>query len=367
MPQILDWLALSLAPGLGITGYWRLVNSFGSPGEVLAASTKDLLATTGIRAGQVAGLADTALLYEKAEQELVKLARFGAKAVSYDQASYPELLGQTEDPPPVLYIDGREDLLNRSCLAMVGSRAATEYGRRVAFVLAEQLAVAKISVVSGLAMGIDARAHEGALAAGGDTVAVLGCGLDIIYPSQNRYLFDKIREGGVLVSEYSLGTRPEGFRFPARNRIIAGMSQGVVVVEAAQKSGSLITAQLALDWGREVFAVPGRVDSFKSAGTHWLLKQGAKLVQTVEDILEEIQTDFSGASADQCISDAAVAPPQDPDTLALLACLDVYPCSRDDLILRSGLAAGRVNEILLFLELDGFVEILSTDEIQRLV
>jgi DNA processing protein len=366
MSQILDWMALGLAPGLGVSGYWRLVNSFGSPGKVLAASTKDLLATEGIRAGQIAGLADTAVLYEKAEQELIRLTTFGGKAVSYDQTSYPELLGQTEDPPPVLYISGREDLLNRRCLAMVGSRAATEYGRRVAFVLAEQLAAAKISVVSGLAMGIDARAHEGALAAGGDTAAVLGCGLDISYPNQNRYLFEKIREEGVLVSEYPLGTRPEGFRFPARNRIIAGMSQGVLVVEAAQKSGSLITAQLALDWGREVFAVPGRVDSFKSAGTHWLLKQGAKLVQTVEDILEEIQTEFS-AAADENISDAAVAPPQDPDALALLACLDAYPCSRDDLISRTGMAAGRVNEILLFLELDGLVEILSTDEIQRLV
>ena len=249
---------------------------------------------------------------------------------------------------------------------MVGSRAATEYGRRVAYLLAEQLAAAGIVVVSGLAMGIDARAHEGTLAADGETVGVLGCGLDITYPSQNRNLYNKIREKGTLVTEYPLGTRPEGFRFPARNRIIAGMSQGVVVVEAARKSGSLITAQLALDWGREVFAVPGRVDSFKSAGTHWLLKQGAKLVQTVEDILEEIQ-EFSGAVADRDTSASQAVLPKDPEVLTLLACLDAYPCSRDDVILRTGLAAGRVNEILLLLELDGFVKILPTDEIQRLI
>jgi DNA processing protein len=366
MSQILDWLTLSLAPGLGVSGYWRLVNRFGSPEQVLAASPKELLATPGIRPAQVAGLGDTAVLYEKGERELTRLAGFGAKAVCYDAAAYPELLGQTEDPPPVLYVCGQDDLLNSCCLAVVGSRAATDYGRSVAFSLSERLAASSVTVVSGLAMGIDARAHEGALLSGGGTVAVLGCGLDIVYPSQNRELFNKIREKGAIVSEYPLGTRPEGFRFPARNRIIAGMSQGVVVVEAAKKSGSLITAQLALDWGREVFAVPGRVDSFKSAGTHWLLKQGAKLVQTVDDILEEMRPGCSFSTTEQQISVSARVLPSEPDACALLHSLDAYPCTRDDLIVRSGLAAGRVNELLLFLELDGFVEILATDEIRRL-
>jgi len=366
MSRILDWLTLSLVSGLGISGYWRLVKNFGGPDRVLAASQQELLAIPGIRPAQVAGFRDISNLYERGERVLARHADFGAKVICCDDSGYPDLLKQTEDPPPVLYVCGQEDLLQSCCLAVVGSRAATDYGRSVAFSLAERLAASTITVVSGLAMGIDARAHRGALSAGGNTVAVLGCGLDIVYPSLNRDLFHQIREKGALVSEYPLGTRPEGFRFPARNRIIAGMSHGVVVVEAARKSGSLITAQLALDWGREVFAVPGRVDSFKSAGTHSLLKQGAKLVQTVEDILEEMPQGFSHSQADLRISCSVRPLPSEPDACALLGCLDVYPCSRDDLIVRSGLAAGRVNELLLFLELDGFVEILATDEIRKL-
>jgi DNA processing protein len=214
-------------------------------------------------------------------------------------------------------------------------------------------------------MGIDGEAHNGALSAGGGTVAVLGCGLDVIYPAQNTKIFRSIRENGALVSEYPLMTRPEGFRFPARNRIIAGMSQGVVVVEAARKSGSLITAQFALDEGREVFAVPGQVDSFKSEGTHWLLKQGAKLVQTAEDILEELRPGKSFEHNDIPGKRVENSPALEPDALTLLNCLDAYACSRDELIAKSGMPVGRVNELLLFLELDGFIEVLPGDELRR--
>ncbi len=365
MSQVLDWLSLSLAPGLGLSGYWRLVNWFGDPQKVLSASPQELQATPGIRSGQVAGLAHSATLHRRGEQELNRTLGFGAKCIGYDDACYPQLLKQTTDPPPVLYVRGREELLNSCCIAIVGSRAATDYGRRVGFLLAEQLAGASVTIVSGLALGIDARAHQGALSADGPTIGVLGCGLDVVYPGQNKDLFYKIREDGALVSEYPLGTRPEGFRFPARNRIIAGMSRGVVVVEAAKKSGSLITAQLALDWGREVLAVPGRIDSYKSAGTHWLLKQGAKLVQTAEDILEELGLECAYPLAGTHTAGAPESLPEDPDARTLLDYLDAYPCSRDDLIVRSGFAAGRVNELLLFLEFDGHVEILPSDEIRR--
>jgi DNA processing protein len=365
MAEVLDWVSLSLSPGLGISGYWRLVDHFGGPDRVLSASREELLQVSGIRAGQIAGLGQSGPLYLRGERELMQLARFGGQTVIFGDEAYPEMLGQISDPPPVLYIYGRKDLLNGCCLAMVGSRAASAYGRRIAFSLSAYLAERSVTIVSGLAMGIDGEAHSGALSAGGGTVAVLGCGLDVVYPTQNTRIFGSIRENGALISEYPLMTRPEGFRFPARNRIIAGMSQGVVVVEAARKSGSLITAQFALDEGREVFAVPGQVDSFKSEGTHWLLKQGAKLVQTAEDVLEELQPGRPSEDTDLPGNRAEFSAALEPDALALLNCLDSYACSRDELIAKSGLPAGRVSELLLFLELDGFIEVLPGDELRR--
>jgi DNA processing protein len=365
MADILDWVSLSLVPGLGVSGYWRLVDHFGGPNRVLSASPKELLQVPGIRANQIAGLGQAGPLYRKGEQELSQLARFGGQAIIHQDEAYPKMLAQINDPPPVLYVHGRRNLLNGCCLAIVGSRAATGYGRRIAFSLAARLAESSVTIVSGLALGIDVEAHEGALSVEGHTVAVLGCGLDIIYPSQNRKMFHRIREHGVLVSEYPLTTRPEGFRFPARNRIIAGMSQGVLVVEAAKKSGSLITAQLALDEGREVFAVPGQVDSFKSEGAHWLLKQGAKLVQTAEDVLEELRPERSPEGVDQAGYRAKLPSTMDPDALVLLNCLDSSSCSRDELIIKSGYSTGRVNELLLFLELDGLVEILPGGALRR--
>lgn len=367
MAEILDWVSLSLTPGLGISGYWRLVDHLGGPDRVLSASREELLQVPGIRAGQVAGLGQSGPLYRRGEQELMQLAKFGGQTVIHGDEVYPKMLGQISDPPPVLYVYGRADLLNGCCLAIVGSRAASAYGRRVAFSLSAHLAERSVTIVSGLAMGIDGEAHNGALSVRGGTVAVLGCGLDVVYPSQNTKIFRSIRENGALVSEYPLMTRPEGFRFPARNRIIAGMSQGVVVVEAARKSGSLITAQFALDEGREVFAVPGQVDSFKSEGTHWLLKQGAKLVQTAEDVLEELRP---GRPLENTVlpgNGAEISQALEPDALVLLSCLDSYACSRDELITQSGLPAGRVSELLLFLELDGYIEVLPGDELRRVM
>ena len=367
MAEILDWVSLTLAPGLGVSGYWRLVEYLGGPERVLSASREELLRVPGIRAGQIAGFGESGPLYRKGEQELVRLAQFGGKAIIPEDEAYPKALKQTCDPPPVLYVYGRTELLNGCCLAMVGSRAASGYGRRVAFSLAARLAEASVIIVSGLAMGIDVEAHSGALSVAGGTIGVLGCGLDVVYPTQNAKIFRSIRENGALITEYPLGTRPEGFRFPARNRIIAGMSQGVVVVEAAKKSGSLITAQLALDEGRDVFAVPGQVDSFKSEGTHWLLKQGAKLVQTAEDVLEELRSERPLGKAKFPGDRSEVLPTLEPDAVVLLNSLDSTACSRDELIVKSGFPAGRVNELLLFLELDGFVEILPGDTLRRLL
>jgi DNA processing protein len=362
---IQDWIALSLVPGLGMNSYWRLIDYFHSPTNVLQASQKKLCQIPGIQKRHITGLASRDAVLRSSEEELAKLESVGAEALSFEDSTYPALLRQIADPPPVIYILGKKELLKENSVAIVGSRAATIYGRRTAYSLAGSLARFKVGVVSGLALGIDAEAHAGSLAAGGSTVAVLGCGLDVIYPQQNSDLYKKISEHGVLVSEYPLGTRPEGFRFPARNRIIAGLSQGVVVVEAAKRSGSLITAQLALDYGREVFAVPGQVDSHKSAGAHWLLQQGAKLVLRAEDIVEELPGRILSCEDEKVAGKRDKVSDLDPDAEQLLNHIGPYPQTRDQLMEQSGLSPARMSELLLFLELEGLVEVLPGDKIKR--
>jgi len=366
MADLLDWVSLSLVPGLGVTGLGRLVDCFAGANGVLQATVKERSQVSGIRAEALQGLADVTAVRKRGEQELERLAGLGAQAICLEDQDYPPLLRQISTPPSVLYVKGRKELLESCCVAIVGSRAATSYGHRVASALAHDLALQGVAVVSGMALGIDAFAHAGALSASGGTVAVLGCGLDVVYPQQNRRLYEQIRECGLLVSEYPLGTRPEGFRFPARNRIIAGMSYGVVVVEAARKSGSLITAEFALEEGRDVFAVPGQVDSFKSAGAHWLLQQGAKLVLSAADILEELhlckglRRDNQGEPGAAQGLDAV-----DAELLDLLAMIEPYAMKRDALIAKSGLAPGQMAEFLLRLELEGLVEMLPGDEVRR--
>jgi DNA processing protein len=363
----LDWISLSLVPGLGLSSYWRLIDHFHSPTAVLRATGKELLLVQGLRRQRGAGPFPLTETLRRGQQELDRLAAIGACALSYEDEGYPPVLRQLADPPPVLYVLGRKELLCNTAVAIVGSRAATGYGRKIAFTLAERLSARGLTVVSGLALGIDAESHAGALGGKGSTVAVLGCGLDIIYPQQNSVLFREIGEKGVLVTEYPLGTRPEGFRFPARNRIIAGLSKGVVVVEAAKRSGSLITAQIALDCGREVFAVPGHIDSCKSEGTHWLLKQGAKLVQTAEDIVDELDiTDSIAVSECATAVRHAESSALEPDALTLLNHLDTYPQQREELIAKIGLSPARVSELLLYLELDGWIEMLPGDRVRQI-
>jgi len=223
-------------------------------------------------------------------------------------------------------------------------------------------------VISGMALGIDAAAHRGSLDAGGKTVAVLGCGLDISYPPQNKTLFHQITEQGAVVSEYTLGTKPDSFRFPARNRIISGLARGVLVVEAAKRSGSLITAQLALEQNREVFAVPGRIDSFKSVGTHSILQQGAKLVYSIRDILEEFPPDGSSSVGAGYVPDqiSDESPVLDEGGKIIFELLDVYPLDIESIIRQSGLSARQVSETLLLLEMHGLVEALPGKHFRRL-
>jgi DNA processing protein len=365
MTAIVDWISLCLAPGLGSVGLRRLVDHFGSPAQVLNAAPADLLKVPGIQAKQVAGLLSPDVLRKRGQMEFSLLREKGCLAVSCDDNDYPELLRQIADPPPLLFVKGRKELLRSACLAIVGSRASTAYGRRTAYSLAASLS-SSLTIVSGMALGIDAEAHSGALSAGGGTIAVLGCGLDVVYPYQNRRLYEQIGESGLLVSEYPLGTTPDGFRFPARNRIIAGLSLGVLVVEAAKKSGSLITAQLALDAGREVFAVPGQVDSFKSEGAHWLLKQGAKLVQSGKDVLEELRLSSCSHSAVDVDGELVVSSPLDPVALQLLASIEPYPQPREKLMAATEFSPAKLTELLLLLELEGLIEMMPGDTVRRI-
>jgi DNA processing protein len=365
MTATLDWVSLRLVPGLGLSGFWRLIEHFQTPTEILRATGKELRQVRGLQERQISGLCSSTDLRERGRNELERLTAIGGLALSFQDQGYPPLLRQLIDPPPVIYVLGEKDFLCRPAVAIVGSRAATTYGRRTAFNLARNLAALPVTVISGLALGIDTESHKGALTGKGSTVGVLGCGLDVIYPRQNQSLYRQIAEGGALVTEYPLGTRPEGFRFPARNRIIAGLSKGVVVVEAAKRSGSLITAQIALDSGREVFAVPGQVDSFKSEGAHWLLQQGAKLVQRIEDIVVELNFDFSSSEEDNS-SKGDSNFDIDPDALALLGCIEPYPQMRQSLSEQSGLSPARLSELLLFLELEGLIEMLPGDKLRKI-
>jgi DNA processing protein len=366
--QLLDWLSLSFLPGVGCTLANRLVQQFGSPGSVLSAPLKQLLEVEGVGRKMAQLIADpvqVASSRNRAKQEIEKIADRNCTVLCPADNSYPAVLLDIADPPVALFCRGDAKCLERPAVAIVGSRAATVYGKRVSFELGRELARQGICVVSGLAMGIDGEAHAGALAGGGMTVGVLACGVDVVYPHQHEKLFQEVAANGLVISEYPLGTRPDGFRFPERNRIISGVSLGTVVVEASLKSGSLITARLALDQGREVFAVPGRIDSPKSQGTHRLLQQGAKLVNCVDDILEEL--DMAGMLAPGRADGPAdvQAAELSEEEKHLLSCLDVYPVTIDELVRQSGYAAAAIFQMLLRLELKGMVRQLPGQQYER--
>jgi len=349
-----EWLTLYLTPNLGPTGCKNLVEWFGSPGKVLKAPKTELRKVKNLR-GPVWDHLGSPELRQAAAAELRQAERQGMTVLCWQDRDYPEWLRHIPNQPVILYLKGDAAALAEPGISIVGSRAASSYGLRMAETLAGQLARLGITVVSGLAQGIDTAAHRGALKGGGRTVAVLGCGLDLIYPPENRDLYNAIPTRGALVSEYPLGTRPDAFRFPARNRIISGLSRGVVVVEATGKSGSLITANLALEQGREVFAVPGQADSLKSTGCHRLLQDGAKLVTSIADIVGE----FSGNPGTWQAEPSAPNPEElEDDEQNILAALEPYPRSIDEVIVASGLPPERVSELLLMLEIKGYCEVL---------
>ena len=365
------WLTLHLAPSLGSTSCRKLVEHFGSPERVLSATASQLKeAASRVRQKAIAALCGNGKeeLGLAARQELERAGELGIEFVTIDDHRYPALLKNIHDPPIVLYVLGNTEALEGRGIAMVGSRAATHYGRDVAGQLAEGLARQGFTIVSGMALGIDTESHKGALAAGGMTIAVLGCGLDVIYPPSNHLLYKQITETGAVVSEYPLGTEPDNFRFPARNRIISGLSLGVVVVEATKRSGSLITANHALEQGRDVFAVPGRIDSVKSTGSHALLQEGAKLVLNINDIIEELAPTMQiqpGAGLSQAAKNSAGVEGLSPEEEKIYGFLDVYPSSIDEIIRQSGFTPQKANELLLMMELKGVIESLPGKSYQK--
>ena len=287
----LHWLALGLTPGLGARLTGKLLRHFGSPEAIFRAPLTELEACRIPAAVAQAIHSQSAL--QAAQKELVQVKQLGVKLLHWDEPEYPKRLLEIYDPPPLLYVRGDVQALTRHCLAMVGTRRPTPYGNQMAERLARDLADRGLVIVSGLARGIDSSSHKGACASvRGTTVGVLGTGIDLIYPKENKKLFAEVEKRGALITEFPLGFYPAPENFPIRNRIVAGIALGVVVVEGAQYSGSLITARLAMESGREVYGVPGNVTQLTSFAPNQLIKQGAKLVMTWEDVVEELPTEI---------------------------------------------------------------------------
>ncbi len=348
------WLRLTLIPGIGGETQRKLLAAFGLPEAIFSAGRLETRAVAGDRAD---------LLFDTDTEAGVELALAwanepGRHILTLVDPDYPKSLLEISDPPCVLYVRGNPKLLQKRGLAVVGSRNATPQGRQTAENFARTLSGQGLCINSGLALGIDAAAHQGALASGGQTIAVIGTGADRIYPARNKELALAIENQGAIVSEFPLGTPAIASNFPRRNRIISGLSCGVLVVEAATESGSLITARLAAEQGREVFAIPGSIHSPVARGCHKLIKQGAKLVETAQDILEELGGFGLNEPADELAS-----PPQ---ANATLDALGHTPCSLDELVEQTGLGADQLLGELLMLELSGHIATLPGNRYQRL-
>lgn len=345
MDDTLYWVALSQISGLGARRILRLVDYFGGAEAAFWAPAEEI-SSAGIQARAAAALVEERKNIDPV-RALTEVKRAGFSVLTLQSDDYPPLLREIYDPPAVLYYRGDAGVLAGPCVAVVGSRRATAYGSTAAHRLGETLALAGVTVVSGMARGIDTSAHQGVLqAATGATVAVLGCGLDICYPPENFRLRERIAQRGMVLTEFPPGTEPKPAHFPLRNRIISGLSLATVVVEAGEKSGALITADCALEQGREVFAVPGSINSPFSRGTHRLLKEGAAMAENAEDILLAL-----GLS----VPEAPAATPVTPLQQKILSALESETVHFDELVSRTGLGAGELCSALSGLELAALV------------
>jgi len=357
------WLKLEQTPGLGIVAAHRLLDAFGSPAAALTADAARLSAVAGDRLATALLAASSPTLQALIDKPLAWAEPPGNHVLPLADEDYPRLLLETADPPLLLYAKGRLELLNRQALAIVGSRNASVQGMANARQFAQTLAEAGLTIISGLALGIDTAAHEGALPAAGGTVAVIGTGADIVYPARNHALAHRIAEQGCLLSEYALGTPALPANFPRRNRIISGLAGGTLVVEAAARSGSLITARLAAEQGRDVYAIPGSIQSPLARGCHELIRQGAKLVETAADILEDRNCLQLTSNTAKNTESPATSGCCDNELLKIIG---YDPVSLNVLAARAGLDTATMNAQLLVLELEGQVELLAGGWVRRL-
>lgn len=348
------WLGFSLVPEIGPKRLSHLLNRFGDLALAWTAS-ETRLCEAGLDRLPVENLLRVRRQLDL-DAEMAKIEKAGARLLTLADDDYPALLKKIPDAPTVLYVRGQLVPADDHALSIVGTRRATSYGRDAAYHFAKQLAAQDITIISGLAHGVDSAAHRGALDGGGRTLAVLGCGIDRIYPADNQKLADDILRHGAIISEFPVGTPPDGRNFPRRNRIISGLALGVLVVEAPEKSGALITTTTAAEQGREVFAVPGNIFNPMSGGTNRLIQDGAKLVMAVEDILEELNITHQNAQASTITE--RIVPANDTEK-SLLQLLGADPIHVDDLTRLCGLPVSIVNSTLTILELKGLARMVG--------
>jgi DNA processing protein len=358
MDHILPWLTLKNIPGVGNHLFKRLLDQWKTPERVLEQPVEALASIQGLSKRVAAEIVNKKSMIN-AKKEIERAQKFDIKILCINDNDYPPLLRQIPDPPPVLYVYGQL-IPSDTCIAIVGSRTSTSYGEAFTRTLAKDLVLNQVTIVSGMARGIDTAAHKGALDARGRTVAVMGCGLETVYPSENKTLFHSIaQKNGAVISEFSMGAKPEAYHFPSRNRIISGMSMGTIVVEAGNRSGSLITARLALEQNRQVFAVPGQVHSEMTDGTHRLIKQGAKLIENAQDVLEDLGPFLNShlqVPQKKVSSEEKDLPPMDSTERSIWNQLTFDPQYIDDIQHHLELSTSVLSVNLLQMEMKGLVE-----------
>ena len=347
------WLALQMIPGLGNIACKNLLGKFGDPEQIFQVGISELTGIEGLRKEAADRIVNREFLIDPYE-ELAKVEKYGVKIIPFLDPSYPAALKEIHDPPILLYMKGKDLPKNITFVGVVGSRNPSPYGVKSAEMIGQGLGRRGLGVVSGMAKGIDASAHWGCMAGQGFTIAVLGTGIDIVYPVQNRKLAESIANKGALISEFPLGTPPEPKNFPIRNRIISGLSRGVIVVEATMNSGSLITASLALEQNREVFAVPGSIHSFKSTGCHFLIKQGARLIENSDDVLDELGMNYDYSPKPDTFQKGGL-PSMDESEKAIYDMIGDYPLHIDQITRQGNLAPGKAASILMRMELKGLI------------
>ncbi len=340
--------------GIGCVTFKNLLMKFGDPETIFESSTSELSAVDGIRKETAKDIVNKRFESDPGE-ELKKIKSCGARIVTFNDPEYPASLKEIHDPPMILYMKGAEIPRNKVFIAVVGSRNATHYGLKAAEEFGQGIARRGLGVVSGMALGIDTASHWGCIEGKGFTVAVLGTGIDIVYPGKNKKLFEKIIEDGTVVTEFPVGTSPSPSNFPKRNRIISGLSRGVLVVEATRNSGSLITASMALDQGRDVFAVPGSIESFKSRGCHFLIKHGAMLAENADDIMEGLGLNYPGVVKSDTFIKTELPEMSDNEKI-IYNIVSNYPMHIDQIQKQGNIASGDLSGILTRMELRGIIK-----------